>query len=740
MPADGIESAGVGSGAGVAGLGAAGKSVRVTGRDQSQTLGELLLFILQTFSKFFWGISDPADGQGVGEASCGGAAMSAEATAGNMHGLNSLSGDGGGVEEAAMMRGGGFPGGGQASCGDGKGGGEERQGGGLNSLGEVASVSVEPGAGLSPSAFGAWSDTNRSSNSNSSSSVVVACPEKEECEDNSSSTIFHCIDIDPGGAASGAATRSSGNSSSTAASAAVENVEPESPTTATGGDGGPTSFNASVCPGGGPATMSARGGDEWPQLSASPGGRRRRLSELSPSASSAPPAAVAAATTGTPGTPVKTLVGEESDGGLALSPAGATITGLRELEEKVASSQPNAWAEGSDGIVISSDSAGDAFFDREGDGGDGVVEGAGVWGGHQGGAAVLSRLAWDLDSPVSGGRVNTRVEVAATTRSSEAPQGPARALRFTDDSEEVGGRGGGGSKADGNKAVVCPSPSPLPVAMPAHMPNDERLQPATTTASGPPLRQAPAVENGDMSPLPSLPKKGDMFDEWTPSVSVSVPVVSPEPASGTFLPPESEIAEGADARLAAVAAAAAVDPNQPGPAPTTSARGDWAWFGDAPPGTPGLPALALKEAARCLCNLYACHGAPAAGGEAAAAADLPERLQPLATIGSILCQIWPPAAAILMRRLLGTWPTGSSKREVAYLRLIAGVTCAAPSVAVMCPGSRVPLMLFRRMAQCINSPNTKVRWLVRSLEVLYVCQRESPPVYYLLEFFLVMGL
>lgn len=122
-----------------------------------------------------------------------------------------------------------------------------------------------------------------------------------------------------------------------------------------------------------------------------------------------------------------------------------------------------------------------------------------------------------------------------------------------------------------------------------------------------------------------------------------------------------------------------------------------------------LPSEALKEATRSLCNLYASHGAPAAGAEAAAAADAPERLQPLAVAGSTLCNLWPPSSALLLRRLLGTWPAGSAKREVAYLRLVAGVACAAPPLGVVCPGSRVPLMLFRRLAKCINSAHTKVR-------------------------------
>ncbi|CAM9718470.1 unnamed protein product, partial [Ectocarpus sp. 8 AP-2014] len=68
----------------------------------------------------------------------------------------------------------------------------------------------------------------------------------------------------------------------------------------------------------------------------------------------------------------------------------------------------------------------------------------------------------------------------------------------------------------------------------------------------------------------------------------------------------------------------------------------------------------------------------------------------------------PPSSALLLRRLLGTWPAGSARREVAYLRLIAGVACAAPPLGVVCPGSRLPLMLFRRLAKCINSSNTKV--------------------------------
>lgn len=122
----------------------------------------------------------------------------------------------------------------------------------------------------------------------------------------------------------------------------------------------------------------------------------------------------------------------------------------------------------------------------------------------------------------------------------------------------------------------------------------------------------------------------------------------------------------------------------------------------------GWPDEALKEAARSLCNLYASHGAPAAGAEAASTADAPERLQPLASAGSTLCHLWPPASAILLRRLLGTWPSGSSRREVAYLRLVAGVACASPPLEVVCPGSRIPLMLFRRLAKCINSSNTKV--------------------------------
>lgn len=636
----GSGSGGIARGIGGGG-GSAGTSVRVTGRDQSQTLGELLLFVLQTFPKFFLGMAiDSADAQGA----------PTDVGIGGGGGMAPVDADVGGAGAAACSSDD------WNAAGGGRGGGMGDRLAGVEMAGEVYPVEA---AQAPPIYYGSPGESGRGGGGFNSQPLPMGAPLASAGP--SSGAWSNANSSTSGADGRGGGLRDSNDSSAGSGvtseetdggrvkTAAADNVVLGSPPPRGGDGGGPTSSNASVSPGGGPAMMAARGGEDWPQLVGTPNRNRRRIGATgddSPSNSASP--ASGAGAPRTPGTPVHTSpnVGEQETGCSPCSPAGAAATtGLRELEEQGGPSQRqhNVWG------VVAHDGSG------EGD--------SGVWGGQNGGA--IARLSWDLDSPVSAGERRgggANIEADEMTRRNglrAVEQGPARALRFTDDNEEGGcdGDDGGGQEGN-NKAVDGSWPSLSATPTQGTTLNEQASQPST-----------------------------EQLSESAPEASWPM-----EQVGGT----------DANTTVAVTAAAAAAATGGPGPVPGPVVS-------DAPGMASSLPAVALKEATRSLCNLYACHGAPAAGGEAASAADLPERLQPLASAGSTLCQIWPPAAAILLRRLLGTWPSGGAKREVAYLRLIAGIACAAPPVEVMCPGSRVPLMLFRRLSQCINSPNTKVR-------------------------------
>ncbi|CAM9127552.1 unnamed protein product [Ectocarpus sp. 12 AP-2014] len=290
--------------------------------------------------------------------------------------------------------------------------------------------------------------------------------------------------------------------------------------------------------------------------------------------------------------------------------------------------------------------------------------GDGVWG--QGLAS--KDLAWESEAGMGeevGGDLRTATDGVA---------GAARALRFTAQEEDVGGD----AEATGDAG--------------------NRLASGRECSQESPVASAGAAVAGN----PFESGAGRLgLDEW--------PTAQEAKSSTPEMRSAAEPVERKDGAAVSGSRGDATGGQEEGtqqPLPTVT--GCTAAGGGGPAVELDLPAVALKEATRTLCNLYACHGAPAAGAEAAASADAPERLQPLALAGSTLCQLWPPSSAMLLRRLLGTWPAGSARREVAYLRLIAGVACAAPPLGVVCPGSRLPLMLFRRLAKCINSSNTKV--------------------------------
>ena len=390
-------------------------------------------------------------------------------------------------------------------------------------------------------------------------------------------------------------------------------------------------------------------------------------------------------TTPTPPTPSSELSrkdgnGNEGEREIPWSPAWAT-TRLRSLEEPAEGEvEPGGVGGGGKG---------------GGSGGGGSGDGGSVWG-----RGMASKdLLWE---PASASSPSSALSLALSTRGGGgvpvAAVGPARALRFTLQGDEEGeglassssrelsaastsGRAGGGGGAAGVGAVGGGGGGGSAAAAAAV---DAATESAlTAVAAGGPEAEAALSDWAARAESGTL--EGSAFALGEGSDSTSTFSGPRSTTNMTTAAPGGEAGGGTSNTPAAVAAAAA-----------------------AAPAEAEMPALALKEAARSLCNLYASHGAPAAGGEAAATADAPERLQPLATAGSTLCHLWPPASALLLRRLLGTWPAGSSRREVAYLRLIAGVACAAPPLEVVCPGSRIPLMLFRRVAKCINSSNTKV--------------------------------
>ncbi|CAN0311455.1 unnamed protein product [Ectocarpus sp. 12 AP-2014] len=640
--ADGI------SGKSGAGGGAGGVRARVTGRDQSQTLGELLLFVLETFPRFFlgmvpideageqqqgvWHHGDPGatfngDGSGYGSVGdCGVAAQAAEGCA-----------DVGGVDVHAGV----YGANGSSSGAARESAGEEPQ---LQTTVVVAGDNSSSGA-LDP-AFDA-------SSLDGATAAAAQCrsptptpnqppqphpPPPPVAELMSPSQAWGSNDPDIGSPSAemtenGRAAGDQGDGAATAAAAdagdqcksgcggcndndGASSAEEGGLVGSPGGGGagaggGPTARNATSS-GGDPAPASERCALAWPSLasgSPSPATGQRRNQEG---------------------------VGNKQEP--PWSPAWATA-GVRSIEDV-------PLEEGA-GLAVNRGSCGD-----------------GVWG--QGLAS--KDLAWESEAGMGeevGGDLRTATDGVA---------GAARALRFTAQEEDVGGD----AEATGDAG--------------------NRLASGRECSQESPVASAGAAVAGN----PFESGAGRLgLDEW--------PTAQEAKSSTPEMRSAAEPVERKDGAAVSGSRGDATGGQEEGtqqPLPTVT--GCTAAGGGGPAVELDLPAVALKEATRTLCNLYACHGAPAAGAEAAASADAPERLQPLALAGSTLCQLWPPSSAMLLRRLLGTWPAGSARREVAYLRLIAGVACAAPPLGVVCPGSRLPLMLFRRLAKCINSSNTKV--------------------------------
>lgn len=647
------------------------KSVRVTGRDQPQTLGELLLFALQSFSKYFLGMVDGPEGSGTaplgeqdGRVAADPTTMAAVSESSlsspNNWNRNEIGFDG----RPGMAEG--FPVGGVDVPLVDTGRGQWRS---LES--NLETWAVEP-VTIDVVPSGACSDRNGSS--------VVACGGvREGSSTDNTNLISSCVistqidSADAGGSIAGGVSRNNraGENDMCASCTSDERQESIAPTvekvaspqTIADEPEQEDAFKNTMTDRVRQAGMVSVDGDiegrSWPILNESPKSRKDFSDDSRKHAPPAPP---------TPPTPVREGGANEL---LACSPAGTETRGLRELEDDVGA-RPGVWSEHDGGQSRDFNTSGG-----------GVEDGGDAWGGPTIGD-VGAHLAWRLGPLSPAGPAGRMDEV---TKRGDA--GPARTLHFTEgsdgdhqlygDEDTVSSAGGGeGGKTNdkatrGNDCIVGNGYRPM--------------------------------ESAD-----GAAPDGLAFDRW--ASSMAPPAM---PSHGSF----AQHADRAPAQTASYPVApsqvpdAGKDEGEIGAAASTvAARGGEGVDGS---GALGLPAIALKEAARSLCNLYASHGAPAAGGEAAASADLPERLQPLAAAGSALCQIWPPASTILLRRLLGTWPVGTSKREVAYLRLIAGVACAAPPVEVMCPGSRIPLLLFRRLAKCINSANTKVRLGVRVL-------------------------
>lgn len=649
--ADGI------SGRSGAGGGAGGARARVTGRDQSQTLGELLLFVLETFPRFFlgmvpidevggqqqgvWHYGDPGatfngDGSGYGcVEDCGVAAQAAEGCA-DVSGAGVHAGVcGGNASSSGAAR---------------ESAGEEPQlqatvvvtgdnsSGALDPPFDASSLDAATAAAAQcrsptptpnqpplphppPPAVAEFMSPSQAWGSNGPD---IGGPSAEITENRRATG-----DHEDGAAAAAAAdggdqckSGCGGCNDDDGASLGEEGGLVGSPGGGgAGAGGGPTARNAASS-GGDPAPASERCALAWPSLaSGSPsraGGQRQNQAG----------------------------VGNKQEP--PWSPAWATA-GVRSIEDV-------PLEEGA-GLAVNRGSCGD-----------------GVWG--QGMAS--KDLAWESEAGLGeevGGDLRTATDGVA---------GAARALRFTAQEEEVGG----GADATGDAG--------------------NRLASGRECSRESPVASASAAV------------AGDPFESGAGRLGLGEWPTAQEAKSST---PEKRSAPEAVDRMDGAAVSGlrgdATGGQEAGTQlPLLTATGCTAAGGGGPALELDLPAVALKEATRSLCNLYASHGAPAAGAEAAASADAPERLQPLALAGSTLCQLWPPSSALLLRRLLGTWPAGSARREVAYLRLIAGVACAAPPLGVVCPGSRLPLMLFRRLAKCINSSNTKVRSFVVGMFVV----------------------
>eukprot|EP00903_Cladosiphon_okamuranus_P019468 g17902.t1 len=679
--ADGISKSSGGEGGG--GLGG---RVRVTGRDQSQTLGELLLFVLETFPRFFLGMAPPDEAAGQQQVMEQGgfeAGFSVDG-GGNGHGY----GHGEGFAPKAE---GGAGGSGFNNNQEGWNGGQALQqqveadamaGFALPNAADALDSSMDPPFDPSLEAAAAAANQCRSPtptpyqpppsptlptaaaeavsspNARNSASSESASPGGDTPENDPSVPRGQGVTgggtSDDDGASIGANLDcSEGDTDNTGRLTGGEGAVVGSP-----GDGGPVGgraiANSPASIGGDPAPASDGSVPAWNSLAMSSPSPAKKL-EQQPGAGNKqePP----------------------------WSPAWATA-GMRILEENPRGNSGGGEQGGR--AVHGGVSSGGGVWDQ------GMASKDLVWG-----ASGAETSADTEESDVDG-------DMPATP---DAGASAARALRFTTQGEGdgvdtaaapsavfeggAGARGFAGDLFGAGRDLSRESPSGAPTAAAA--------------AIGPPL----LLVGGESE------ARGFGLDEW-PTAEESK---SSTPERRSSAPGPAEASRDAPTSLIAAGVAASegqdtVAQEQRPPLPATPTRTGYAASTGAP-GVPmpeeiDLPSAALKEATRSLCNLYASHGAPAAGAEAAAAADAPERLQPLAVAGSALCNLWPPSSALLLRRLVGTWPTGSARREVAYLRLVAGVACASPPLGVVCPGSRVPLMLFRRLAKCITSANTKV--------------------------------
>lgn len=639
--ADGI------SGRSGAGAGAAGGRARVTGRDQSQTLGELLLFVLETFPRFFLGLvpveETGGQQQGVWHHDDVGAAFNGDDSGSGYAedcGVVTQAAEGcadvSGVDGHAVVYGGNASSAGATR----ESAGEEMQlqttvvvagdsSGALDPPFDASSLDAATAAAAQcrsptpspnqppqphppPPPVAGFMSPSQAWGGNGPD---IGCPSAEMTESGRD-----VGDQEDGPVAAAAADGGdqcmSGCDTSNdidGDSVAEEGGLVGSPGRGgTGGGGGATARNGASS-GGDPAPASERCALTWPSLamdSPSPAAGQRHNQEGAGNKQEPP-----------------------------WSPAWATA-GVRSIEDVP--------QEDGGGLAVNGGSCGD-----------------GVWG--QGMAS--KDLAWESDAGLGeedGGNVRTATDGVA---------GAARALRFTAHEEDVGvdadATGDAGNRLASGRD--CARESPI----------------ASAGAAAGDRFESGAGRLG--------------LDEWPTAQEAKSSTPEKRSAAAPVERMDDGTVPGSRGDSTASQEAGTQQPQPPLPTAT-----GYTAAGGGPVLEPDLPAVALKEATRSLCNLYASHGAPAAGAEAAASADAPERLQPLALAGSTLCQLWPPSSARLLRRLLGTWPAASARREVAYLRLIAGVACAAPPLGVVCPGSRLPLMLFRRLAKCINSSNTKV--------------------------------
>jgi Protein phosphatase 2A regulatory B subunit (B56 family) len=117
----------------------------------------------------------------------------------------------------------------------------------------------------------------------------------------------------------------------------------------------------------------------------------------------------------------------------------------------------------------------------------------------------------------------------------------------------------------------------------------------------------------------------------------------------------------------------------------------------------------LRECLRLLTSAVKCFGTLGGGGSAAAGTDnSAEELHQLQTASAALVRLHPPAAAPLLQRLCGSWPTGDTARETAFLSLAGAVLGAAPPLQLVLPHSTAPRQLFKRVAACVRSPCVRV--------------------------------